>query len=309
MQKLRLVNGNGIELELAYNNNDYTLLDLNGVDALSNSNQFQKSPFQDGATFISDNINIRDITFRIVLQGSSAEEIYSRRRFLQSFFNQKIESNVLYYENDYKTYRVDYNVAAAPVFPSGNRNQFSVAQVSAVIILECGQPYLKDEFDTLDVMTQLVGGFQFPLEIDILNGIEFGTFSDGIARILNEGDKETPVTIEFLGPVTDPIITNLSVLDENNVPVFMEIDTSSLPGGEISAEQKVIITTDFNNKRVLLEEGPEGGKVQTNASQLLDLDSTYFELKVGENIVEFDAAFGSEDAVVNVTWSNLYNGA
>mgnify|MGYP002411558008 CR=1 FL=1 len=103
--------------------------------------------------------------------------------------------------------------------------------------------------------------------------------------IQNNGDVETAV---------NPKVIN------NNTGEFIQVNR------EVGADEKLIITTEFGNKRVTLKNTVTGE--ETNAFGWIDLDSTFFNLDVGDNLMSYSADSGQETAKVWIKWRNRYSG-
>ena len=69
--------------------------------------------------------------------------------------------------------------------------------------------------------------------------------------------------------------------------------------------EKLIITTDFGNKKVIFDDGLGN---QSNAFGLIDLNSTFFQLQVGDNEISYSADTGTTTAEVLIQWYNRFLG-
>lgn len=140
-------------------------------------------------------------------------------------------------------------------------------------------------------MADWVGGLAFPLSLPMM----FSGRSSMLYKIIhNDGDVETPVMFEFLGETTNPKVINIDTGE------FIKVNRT-LQNNEI-----LIVSTEFGNKKVILKDKVTGQ--ETNAFGYIDLDSTFFELKPGNNLMSYDADAGKENAKVKIYWKNRYLG-
>lgn len=107
-------------------------------------------------------------------------------------------------------------------------------------------------------------------------------------NIYNEGDVETPIRIEFKGPATNPRIIN------NTTGEYIQVN-------QVLARDEVLVaTTDFGNKRVEIN-----GR---NVIRWIDLNSIFWQLRPGDNIVEYTSDDEVEPAAVEISYRNRYVG-
>ncbi|OAO79815.1 phage-related protein (tail protein) [Anoxybacillus flavithermus] len=219
-----------------------------------------------------------------MILASDKPTLLQQRQYLASVFNPKLRQGILRYENGEVVREIEAVPDGVPVFPSGKDNRGPTFQ-KAIVNLLCPNPFWKSteikEEPTFEPL------FQFPFE---------GVFEIGVQRdlriIMNDGDAPTPVFIEFHGPAVNPMIVNRTTgefikvnqtLGENEI---MEIDTT--PG-----------------KKSVYFVQPDGTK--RNVFNWIDLESTFFQLVVGENEIEYSADSDIQGAIVNIRYNKLYN--
>ena len=82
-----------------------------------------------------------------------------------------------------------------------------------------------------------------------------------------------------------------------NTGEFIEVDK------EMSAGEKMIITTEYGNKNVVYK---NANGEHSSAYHLINLDSTFFSLPYGENTISFTSQLGEPQ--VYIYWRNYYAG-
>jgi hypothetical protein len=268
------------------NSKPYFLQSVDGVSGLTANTERQRSPFQDGSTYIDSRYNNRNIFLRIVITADDYDTLNTRKRTLANIFCARLSTKITYTNGTY-TKTIDSYVETTPNFSQPDKTKQSQ---TAFISLICTQPFWQDETESGKTFSISLGNFIFPL--NITEGYEIET--EGINRVTinNEGDVETPVLITFEGPATNPTILNETTGEYIKV-------TKSLFAGE-----KLIINTEFGNKEVIFD----NGSTQTNAFGLIDLNSTFFQLQTGNNVISYSADFGVDTATVNIKYRNRYVG-
>ena len=154
--------------------------------------------------------------------------------------------------------------------------------------MNCPSPFWLDTFIEGEEFSYLMGGISFRLKIPT-------TFSYRGKRktVINSGDVDAPVSIEFYGPGTNPVIYN-ETTDE-----FVKVK-KELVEGEI-----LKIDTSFGKKRVEIE---RTDNTKENAFGYIDLDSVFWQLIPGENILSYESNNDSEKTRVKITYKNRYVG-
>ena len=152
------------------------------------------------------------------------------------------------------------------------------------IELECYDPYWQTLGDTA-TLESWSNNFEFPLELTE-EGIEFATQDKNrVISITNDGDVETGLEANFTANA------NLSN------PKLINIDTQEyiLINIEMFKGDKIYINTNFDNKTIQLHRNDE----TTNIINLIDDNSSFFNLKIGENNLKVEAT--SNENELNLT--------
>ncbi|RDE19260.1 phage tail family protein [Parageobacillus thermoglucosidasius] len=284
MQRIIFTNARGQSVELK-SSAPFLLQSIDGLGDVDADIQMQKAPFQDGSTYIDSVLQERAISIEIAILTRDTTTLLQQRQYLASVFNPKLGPGKLRYEDNGIVREIEAIPDNVPAFPSGKENRLPKLQ-KALVNLLCPEPFWLDEFSTSEKMSYILGGLSFPLRLGT-------TFAQrGFKKILhNQGDVSTPVTIEFYGPATNPVVWNRTTNE------FIKVNRT------LAETDKLVITTDFGNKGVVIENA-DGSK--TNVFNWIDLESTFWQLVPGENIIEFGSDSDSTKSRVVVSYKNRY---
>ena len=120
--KLRYINPLGKELTLDTwpKRKDYLLQNWEGFGEVPVSLQTRKSPYQDGVTVMEQLLEPRHLSLEVVLLGESKQDVYDKRRFIQSLFNPKLgQGRLEWYQPDGTVYSIGVIPDGSPNFPGG----------------------------------------------------------------------------------------------------------------------------------------------------------------------------------------------
>lgn len=245
---------------------------------------------QHGNTFVNALMETEDSELIFILRTSDLTpfEIEEARREITNICNPLngiVTMKILL--NSGRTYNRDISFLAAPLFPTGFDNRNRQWQ-KVMLSIEANNPFWYEDKTITETFQQAVPLFEFPFEMSPEAPIEFGTLIP-TKIVENEGQVEAPVMIKIVGACINPIIENVTTgemirfktltMDEDDV---LEIDTT------------------FGQKKVMLNE-------IDNAFNRLDFSSTFFNLKIGENEIDFrDDTLITPKAVIYFTYRNLY---
>lgn len=273
--KITFINARGDSVELAHRS-PFFINKIEGLGDVEADVQSQKAPFQDGSTFIDSVFAERFISLEVAIM----KDFDVNRRLLSSVFNPKLGEGTIVYEKNGLIREIKAIAEHIPSFPDNRPNPYRMAMIDLI----CHNPYWQSTEVTEDPVFEPL--FSFPFS---------GAFEMGIQRderiIYNDGDAPTPVQIEFYGPAMNPVITNVTTGE------FIKVNRTLVEG------EYLRIDTTRGQKSVVLvsEDGTE-----TNVFNWIDIDSTFFELAIGENIVEY-ASDSDVRTTVNINYKKLYN--
>lgn len=280
MQKLRYTNSQGESIEFS-NRPPFLLSKIEGLGDVGVEVQLQKSPFQDGSTHIDSLLQERFIALEICILGNSREDISIKRELLSGVLNPKLKG-MLVYDNGRITRSIEAICEHVPKFLMDKGNTYQICLINLI----CPSPFWQDINPTNVKLEDFVANFSFPFSFPV----SFATRGD--SRVLiNSGHVPTPVKVTFVGESINPKITKV------NTGEFIKVNRT------IPAGYSLVMTTDFNNKTVIIV-APDG--IETNAIGYIDLDSSFFSLDVGENQLNFITDGGQPD--VYIEYKNLFLG-
>lgn len=259
---------------------------IDGLGSPKNEIYKQKAPSQDGTTHIDSTLAERNIVMEGVILAQDRQDRQKYRQELSSVFNPK-QKGTLTFDRDGVTRKIDCTVETVE-FPSAMQVNYQPFIVS----LLCANPFWLEPWPYHAILAAVLPEFHFPLEIPP-EGIELSTLSQGTVILDNPGDVPVPMLFEFRGPAENPCITNEATGE------FILVRTP------LRADERMIISTEFGNKRVEILR--DDGTV-INAFHYIDLGSTFWHLPVGKTPVHFSADVGSDDAEIYITYRFRYVG-
>ncbi|MBQ2173664.1 MAG: phage tail family protein, partial [Alphaproteobacteria bacterium] len=128
MQKLRFVNGNGVELDLT--SGHYGITNWSGFSNADLTIQGQQVPFQDGEVFLDALYNPRELSVTLAINDNNNLALrYELKRELISVMNAKLGEGYLYYKNDFTEKRIKV-IPQLPIFENKNSNDSGTLKAS-----------------------------------------------------------------------------------------------------------------------------------------------------------------------------------
>lgn len=278
MDNVIIKNRNGESITLG-NTAPYFLQVLDGVGDVPVISQSQKAPKQDGSTYFDNMLDNRAISIEgMIVTRHNPELISEARRRMQRILNPKLgEVTITYQDKEIKGI-----VETTPVFPSSEGNK-GIYYQKFLVNLICHKPFWMDTFYESREMSYLMGGLNFRLRLPT-------TFSNrGFRRkAVNDGDVKAPIKIEFVGPAINPTVTNMTTGE------FIKVNR------ELGEKDILTVSTAFGEKYVKIN--------GDNAFHYIDLDSTFWQLIPGDNILSYASNNDSINTKVTVKWKNRYVG-
>lgn len=278
-EKIIYENDRGQKVEIAYSF-PYFLQQLLGADGTDADITKVKGVGQDGTSITNVRLADRSLQILGAIKGDTKEEIARYRGKLLQVFNPKTKGWLQYEYGDIKR-RIRCQVEKAPAFSKQNR---SFKYQDFLIDLLCPTPFWLDEIETSEEIVTWIGGMKFPLVLPTA----FAMKGPKVKNIINQGDVETPVRIEFAGPATNPRIT------KRDTGEYIQVNRQLVHGDTL------VVTTDFGAKRVEIN--------GQNAFNWIDMGSTFWSLGVGDNVIEYSSDDPVEPASVSISYRNRYVG-
>ena len=292
INKIIYENERGISIELN-REGPLFLSSVNGFDGLESEIISSQSAYQDGISINKTILKDRLLTLNCHMAIDNEQQRHVLKRKLYNAFNPKIKGNMkIYTDSDDLRGASNLRVIQAPLFEDDYEGLNDL--VSFQIQLTMPLPYFEDINTNRVDFGNDIGNFFFDLEIEE-EGNELSIKNNStILNIYNSGDAETPLKVIFKAKsnVKNPSIYNVYTKE------FIKINKTMQAGEEIT------ITTDIGNKRV---ESYLNG-VTTNIFNLLDIQSSFMWLDIGDNIIRYDAEEMIEQLEVYTYYTNYYLG-
>lgn len=295
MQKLEIINlalNENIVFDSVGNINEEILLShIEGLGHPGATSQKSQGVNQDGCNSEDSLLDPRVIKLQATIRTKNREKLYELRRKIFRIINPKTLNQatgkrgelLIYYTNDYKKYRIYGKVEDSAEFNDRKKNHDK-----ATISFYCQDPYwLDEEGQDIDIKS-VQGGLKFGLTLPN----KFSTVSF-YKEIDNKGDVEAPIEIEYIGPASNPKITNETTGE------YIQVNM------EIGENEKLVIDTREGKETVNLITPHKIEDVYNN----IDLKSTFFKLIVGKNLIKYSSDIeGAKDKVTIKDYTNKYVG-
>ncbi|AEE92512.1 putative Phage-related tail protein [Tepidanaerobacter acetatoxydans Re1] len=282
MQEIIITNQNGESITLG-NRAPFFLETIDGVGEVGVAIESQKAPKQDGSTYIDSTLGNRAITIKgMIIAKGDPDAVLQARRLMQRVINPKLDEVNIVYRQGNLVKEIKAIAESTPVFPAAKGNQGLYYQKFLLYLL-CHQPFWLDTFYESRKMSYLMGGIQFRLRLP--TAFSYRGFK---RTALNEGDVAAPVEIEFTGPAINPTVSNLTTGE------FITVNR------KLEEEDILYISTAFGEKHVKIN--------GENAFHYIELDSTFWQLIPGENLLSYTSNKDSIKTKVLVKWKNRYVG-
>lgn len=302
-QQVRFVNPNGSGLAMM-NTSPYhipfILQRIEGIGGVEANISSQKSPYQDGTSFFSANLEPRDVSIRVTINARNRKELFEYREYVQKVFYPSHGEGILIVQHGDKI-RMTYAVAeTTPTFFDYIGNQ-----VSFVVSLVASDPFwyqvgenggkILSQNDIISISNEgsVYGAGEFP---DKRTQLFTGTISSGTSNrtLTNEGLAQTPFKL-IIPEATDYKLVKKRTGEKIEV-------TRPIQEGDV-----LIIQTELGNRKVSLLK-PDGTVL--NAFNYLSRDSTFFYLDSGINELELSRSTRGRnvDMAPRIVWSPRYSG-
>ncbi len=281
MFTLKIENQNGEVLDFSDNKN-YDILEIQGLNPPPSALNFTTMANFDGSAYNSGRVDNRNIVLTIKIHGPAEENRINLYKYLP--LKQLIR---LYYTNGLRDVYIDGYIETNEI------GLFSMNETAQISII-CPNPYWRDVTPLEITFSTVTSGFEFPFAIEE-EGIEFGIISGTGTQIVENGDIETGLIIEFTAvanQVLNPKFYNRTTQET------MTIDYDML------AEDVIRINTNRGSKSVtLIRNG-----VKLNIINKFAAGSDWVTLAPGQNIISYDSDEGLDNLYVRVYAEKCYGG-
>ncbi len=270
---------------------DILLSHIEGLGHPGATSQKSQGVNQDGCNSEDSLLDPRVIKLQVTIRTQNRVKLYELKRRIMRVINPKTYNKntgkrgelLIYYTNDYKTYRIYGKVEDSAEFNERKNNHDK-----ATISFYCQDPYWLDEKGQDIDIKSVREGLRFPLRLST-------HFSKVIfyKEIDNIGDVEIPVQIEYTGPAENPVVTNETTGE------FIKVNMG------IGEKEKLVIDTKEGQETVTLITPHKTEDVYNK----IDLNSTFFKLIVGKNLIRYSSDVEeAKDKVTIKDYTNKYTG-
>jgi len=281
--------GAGVVFELAY---PYLIGSPRGTGGVQADVITAASPLLPGKPVYNMALADRTITFYIHIKGKDRREMYAERKRLAGLlapYNgvQWDRPGRLYYQNDDGVFWIDAIPIASPEFGDRVIKNYNRTELK----FQCPDPFWKAVVERFAELRYGASAFRFPFRFK--PSVNFGSY--GYRQTVNNaGQVAAPLLIKIRG--TD--MENPTVINKRTGEFIRVV----LP---INDGDTLLINTSFWDRKVELEHA-DGAR--ENAYHYIDLDSTFFQMLPGKNVLDYNSDVGNENATVQITWSEHYAG-
>lgn len=258
--------------------------ELEGFSELKATMETSKAVRQDGETVDSVTFETRQLVIKFTLMANTVEELFKLRDKIIKVFNPKIKSYLIYDYAGIKR-KIECRAESTPVIVLKSN---TITCEGDITLLASENPFWEDIYESGELISTWIGGWKFKFRLPF----SFKKRGESKKNVYNDGHVETPVEIIFKGPALNPKITNLTTGE------FIKVDR------ELTSNDTLYIKTNFGEKKVEIER--DG--VRENAFHYIDLDSTFFNLELGDNLIEYKTENELEPQSVEIKYSNRYIG-
>ena len=247
---------------------------------------------QQGATIQNSTIKERDVTIRGAIVFETARERDALRKRVYDTFHPGYPGTLEITTKAGNKYEIEnVHIVDAPTFVE-DLNRPNIDHFSLNLV--CPNPFILSPEKKLSLQNK-VGNFKFDWEI-LEGGVSLADIdSRAIQNAVNNGAVDTPIkiVIRSKGYMENPYIMNATTRE------MIRIKREIYPG------QNIEITTHYGNKRVsFIDE--EGNR--ENIFPLIDLDSVFFNLVPGDNLITYGADNTVENMVVDLYYRERHLG-
>lgn len=279
--------------ELALSMTDTPFYILNNVDwgVVQGTHHSYKYVNQIGVSITSTSLKERSITVTGWIIADTEEEMDERKQFLNRYFDPRYDIDVMY-KNYFLRFVPDNTVKYGT---SEKENNDTIVQFQ--IKGTCADPLFSEINGSKETIAATIATFHFPLIMSTNlyeRGIVFGYRQPSLtAKVTNKGAVEVGMKIVFkaIGELTNPRLIDVDTRE------FVAIEKSMVAGEEI------IINTNVGEKSI---QGKIGNEDYSNYFMYKDLDSTWLQLRLGDNLFRYDADSGLDNLEVYLYFYNKY---
>lgn len=278
-------------LELDMVTTPYYILDNVDWGQVASTHHQYKYVNQVGVYITGTSLETRDISITGNIIAGSEQQMTDRKKVLNRFVNP--QQPILL---KYKTYKLTFN-------PNGSIKYGETEKENNEVICKfkieglCSDPLFSSNTENRVDAATTKGLFHFPLIINkteqVPPTIMFGLRQPSlIVDVYNGGDVSTGMRILFKAKGA----LSIPQLIEINTQSYFKINKSMVAGEEVE------VNTNIGSKKIV---GRLNG-IESNYFKYRDMDSTWLQLNVGDNLFRYKAESGGDNLEVYIYFSNKY---
>lgn len=292
MFELSLENKLGEKITLTHREAEYQVIDVEGLDPPNATITSSNVVGMDGSKYQNARLEERNIVITVKINGNIAVN----RNRLYKYAKSKQYCKVYYKSSTHDVFAEGYvETNECSSFTNDQRMQISIV---------CHDPYLQSVYEIYSDISKVLGLFTFPfafgaagVEADTITdeAIAFGEYDENrIVNIINEG-AETGLVISFTVSGSDVIN-----------PIFYDVLARESFGLNMTLHDgdAVEINTNRGQKSVTLTRHA----VRTNIINNIVANSTWLQLREGDNVYTYTADEGAEHIFVHFKHRTRYEG-
>lgn len=266
---------------------------LSSVDwgTIASAHHSYKYVNQVGVYVTGTSLETRSVEIIGWVVGETEEVMTQRKAMLNRFFNPRHAVD-LFYKNYVLRFLPDTSVQYSTTSAENNEVicKFKIGGY-------CPDPLFSESTDSKVIAADITPAFHFPLAMsqnpNPPGGVVFGVKRPGlIMSVYNSGAVDVGMRIVFSarGTVINPAVIDIGTQK------FFKINKVMIAGEEIA------VNTVIGSKRIT---GTLNGET-SNYFKYRDLDSEWLQLKVGDNLLRYNASDGLENLEVTIYHNNRY---
>jgi hypothetical protein len=287
MRNVVFTNSSGASVTLNSSGSNYCITSIEGIDTPKVQSITQKVPYQNGVTNIDQLLDPRDISIEgFINVPVDLEKINIARRTLQNVLNPNLGIGEIAYTYNSGTKKIGAKCVACTF---ANRNMPEPWQ-RFLIQFECPDPYFRST--TTDSTSVGLVEYLTSFPVEWSDNFQYSTVSSISSRtVTNNGDVPEPIIATVYGPAINPTLIN------ETTGKFIHLVTT------IGAGDQIAISTAFGAKSVTLNYGTD-----RNGMKYLDPQSTFFQLEVGDNLLNVYDDSGFYELRCDIAKTDLFIG-
>lgn len=283
MKKITCKNDANIQVDFTYDFKPFFLVSVEGVYKVTNNVNTTENTMIDGATYQGSTTSMRNI----VITAQMEKDYQKNRNILYKCFKPKSYGTLTYIENE-EIRMIQYIVEDIEISETGVLRDITISLI-------CPDPFFRGLENIYVEMARWEKQFEFPHEfVEELEEIETRN-SEKIKQLDNESNADNvgmTITIEADGPVQNPVIHHVEQKE------YIKLETT------MQAGEKIVITTETNNKAIWIEK--EGEKEENNG--IMSEESEFLQLQSGLNTIQYEAESGEEYLNISIEYRYRYLG-